>query len=103
MSYYEQLRLTREARQNFYNSNEWHMKRNEQLLNYPLCVFCLKKGRYVMATVVDHIIDIQDEPNLRLDPDNFRSLCTNCHNTKTANTYKETGSVNGSIDFSILD
>ena len=103
MSYEEQLRASREARQRFYNSTAWKKKRADYLLNNRLCVFCKKEGRYVLATVVDHIVDISDDPELRLDPDNFQSLCKDCHDSKTAKKGKTTGIVNGGIDFSILD
>jgi hypothetical protein len=32
---------------------------------------------------VDHIIDIADRPDLRLDEDNLQSLCAQCHGRKT--------------------
>lgn len=105
MSYEEQLRTSRDARQAFYNSTPWKKKRAVFLKENPLCAYCKLKGRYVLANVVDHIVDIQDRPELRLESSNFRSLCITCHNTKTAKKHSNnsTGTVNGAIDFSILD
>ena len=50
------------------------------LLNNPLCVFHLRRGRDVIATVVDHIKPPGGDPVLFLDQDNWQSLCGTCHN-----------------------
>ncbi len=46
------------------------------------CVVCSKQGRIKAATQVDHIVPVS------LDGDdsfgNLQSICTQCHNTKTA-------------------
>lgn len=64
----------------FYNSKEWRILSRSRLQydNYK-CVECGK-----IASEVDHIIPIQT-PNgwdLRLDFNNTRSLCLDCHNKK---------------------
>jgi 5-methylcytosine-specific restriction protein A len=51
-----------------------HRKRN------PLCEFCKRAGRVTQATLVDHIIPRAQAPELMWDPDNWQSLCDNCHN-----------------------
>jgi 5-methylcytosine-specific restriction protein A len=56
----------------------WHLK------HHPLCVHCLAEGRYVPATVVDHIIPHKGDEILFWDPKNHQSLCAKCHNRKTA-------------------
>jgi 5-methylcytosine-specific restriction protein A len=62
----------------------WKRLRIQHLKAEPLCRFCRAMGRLVAAEVVDHIVDIQVRPELRLDPANLRSLCVPCHNRRTA-------------------
>lgn len=50
----------------------------------PLCRFCRERGLIVAAEVVDHIISIEERPDLRLDHNNLRSLCKRCHDERTA-------------------
>jgi 5-methylcytosine-specific restriction protein A len=102
---YNLLPTSREARQKFYQSKAWRLKRQQILLNEPLCRFCKLKGVLRLAEVVDHIEDLQVAPHLCLETENLRPLCTQCHNKRTANTNNtdSTGMVNGAIDFSILD
>jgi 5-methylcytosine-specific restriction protein A len=50
----------------------------------PLCVICAAKGYVKMANVVDHIIPHKGDKALFYDFDNLQSLCTRCHNRKTA-------------------
>jgi HNH endonuclease len=47
-----------------------------------LCQECLKKGRYVTATTVDHIIAKAHGGSDNLS--NLQSLCNSCHKFKTA-------------------
>lgn len=49
--------------------------------NY-LCQECLKAGRYVTATDVDHIVPLAQGGTDRAD--NLQSLCHDCHKAKTA-------------------
>ena len=64
----------------FYNSKEWRMLSLSrlQLDNYK----CVKCGK--IASEVDHIKPIQtpDGWDLRLDINNTRSLCLDCHNAR---------------------
>jgi len=48
---------------------------------------CEREGRIVAAEEVDHILTIADRPDLRLDPNNLRSLCHQCHAKVTAEYY----------------
>ncbi|WP_429234787.1 HNH endonuclease signature motif containing protein [Aeromonas salmonicida] len=70
----------------FYNSGAWRvlrdgfMSRKENLL----CRRCLVVGITTPAEIADHIIEISDNWDLRLDPLNLQPLCWCCHNTKTA-------------------
>ena len=102
---YEALRTSTKARQKFYHSKIWRLKRQQILINEPLCRFCKCKGYVKLAEVVDHITDIQVSPHLCLETDNLRPLCIECHNKKTAKTTGNSdsiGIVNGAIDFDIL-
>ncbi|HDR1156745.1 TPA: HNH endonuclease [Pasteurella multocida] len=47
-----------------------------------LCQSCLKKGLYITATTVDHIIAKAHNGTDNLS--NLQSLCEKCHKTKTA-------------------
>src|SRR3990172_675760 len=44
-----------------------------------LCEEHLRRGFLVPATMVDHMIPVQDSPDLRLDRNNFDALCRRCH------------------------
>lgn len=45
----------------------------------PLCRECRFRGRRTAADLVDHIVPVVDRPDLRLDRENFCSLCKDCH------------------------
>lgn len=70
----------------FYNSMAWRMLSDKRLQddNYK-CAWC---GR--LATEVDHIIEIKSPEGWerRLDYDNTRSLCHDCHD-KRHNRFKK--------------
>jgi 5-methylcytosine-specific restriction enzyme A len=65
----------------FYRSTKWKKKR-ERILKRDkyLCQECLKYGRNTEANVVHHIIEIEDEPGLKLESTNLVSVCRSCHN-----------------------
>ena len=74
---------TRENRGNRHERGydyEWTKTSEAHLRQSPLCVECDRKGRTVLADVVDHKIPIRWRPDLRLDPKNHWALCTACHN-----------------------
>lgn len=50
---------------------------------HPLCVQCAKQGKYVRATVVDHIIPHRGDQKLFWDQNNWQALCKSCHDKKT--------------------
>lgn len=65
----------------FYNSKEWKALRQYIMAkNHYLCIQC----DLVPADVVDHIVPIQVDWSLRLEPSNCQPLCHGCHNKKTA-------------------
>lgn len=74
---------TREQRQGFYTSKEWRALREYILANEPFCRKCKVEGYLKSATCVDHIRDIADEPELRLEISNCQPLCKECHSRKS--------------------
>lgn len=74
---------THEGRHPFYMSKEWRSLRIHILTNEPFCRTCKAQGTLEPAVLVDHITDIQDDPERRLDTSNLQPLCWACHNKKT--------------------
>lgn len=62
---------------------KWRAFRKRYLKAHPLCVECMKEGKYVAATDVDHIKTIRDHPELKYDLRNLQALCHSCHSRKT--------------------
>ena len=62
---------------------KWQKARRQFLDAHPLCVECQKSGRYVKATVVDHIIPHRGDQKLFWDQSNWQALCKSCHDHKT--------------------
>ena len=50
---------------------------------HPLCCMCQKEGRYVKATVVDHIVPHRGDQKLFWDQSNWQPLCKKHHDQKT--------------------
>ncbi|QBX37232.1 MULTISPECIES: AAA family ATPase [unclassified Brevundimonas] len=63
---------------------DWRRLRAALLQANPLCLFCEEAGIVEAATVADHIISIEDRPDLRLVWSNLRPLCKPCHDRRTA-------------------
>lgn len=67
----------------------WRRLRVQFLRQNPLCE-CDDCGagaiRMTLAEVVDHIIPIEERPDLRLDWSNLRSMSKRCHDAHTART-----------------
>lgn len=63
----------------------WNKARKRYLETHPLCVECLKAGRYVKATDVDHIKPHRGDNVLFWDQSNWQSLCHRHHSIKTRN------------------
>ena len=61
----------------------WQKARKRFLAAHPLCVECLKEGRYVKATDVDHIIAHRGDQRLFWDESNWQPLCHSHHSIKT--------------------
>ena len=63
--------------------HRWQKAREIYLHKHPLCERCKEEGRYVMATVVDHIYPHQGNQKLFWDENNWQALCKRCHDRKT--------------------
>ena len=64
--------------------SRWNKARKRYLETHPLCVECMKNGRYVKATDVDHIVAHRGDRALFWDVSNWQALCHSCHSKKTA-------------------
>ena len=83
----------RESRQKFYSSKDWRALREYVLAMEPLCRKCKLEGYNIPAEVVDHIIDIVDDPDKALDINNLQPLCKSCHDRKTFSKTLKTNNV----------
>jgi len=63
----------------FYNSRSWRRLSTRYRSNNPLCEICDE----AVAELVDHIKEIKDG-GCKMCEDNLQSLCSGCHNKKTA-------------------
>ena len=61
----------------------WQKASKQFLSAHPLCVMCAAEGRYVKATVVDHILPHRGDSILFWDRSNWQSLCKAHHDRKT--------------------
>lgn len=63
----------------FYNSAIWKAKRKEVYERERGC--CQRCGRFVFGKFaqVHHVVKVKDNPTLRLEDDNLRLLCPECH------------------------
>lgn len=68
-----------------YDTQAWRRLSNKKRTVDPFCEDCLDNGKYVIANVVDHIVEVKDDISLAYVWNNLRSLCHACHNKKTAN------------------
>lgn len=64
--------------------SKWQTFRQAFLLSHPLCTVCHSRGVIRQATVVDHIVPHKGNQKLFWDQKNLQSLCSTCHNSKTA-------------------
>ena len=67
----------------------WRRLRRLKLSRNPLCEICLFKEIIEVATEVDHIIPVSQQPELRLVYENLQSACTPCHSKKTREENKK--------------
>ena len=63
--------------------SRWRKARKRFLAAHPLCVECMKEGRYVKATDVDHIVPHRGNQQIFWDESNWQALCHRHHSMKT--------------------
>ena len=64
----------------WYSKPRWARIRRHQLLEHPLCAFCLERGIVEPATICDHVEPHHGDVNkFWLGP--FISLCKRCHDS----------------------
>lgn len=59
----------------------WGRLRRWFLARNPWCKLCDEKGIAEAAVIADHVLTIEERPDLRLDPTNLQSLCGPCHSS----------------------
>lgn len=85
---YKHMKRSTTENNDFYQSKQWRNLRARHIKKQPLCQHCLRRHSVKEADVVDHIIELEDNYELRLDPRNLQSLCHSCHNQKSAEQRK---------------
>ena len=65
--------------------SRWRRLSKSFLRAHPLCAQCQREGKYVKATVVDHIRPHRGDPELFWNPENWQPLCKHHHDVKTRN------------------
>ena len=68
----------RNANSTFYKSAAWRKLRGMFIRTNPVCIVCGRTG-----AVVDHIVRVNDNPDLALAWDNLQTMCHTCHNSKS--------------------
>lgn len=66
-------------------TSKWQKESRRYLRDNPLCVMCKANGRFVEATVVDHIVPHRGNQKLFWDKNNWQALCKPCHDKKNRN------------------
>ena len=61
-----------------YRSPRWRRIRKAQLIEHPLCKFCLEQGRVTPAAIADHVEPHRDDIN-QFWVGKLQSLCLQCH------------------------
>lgn len=82
---YDRHARDREASR-FYRSRAWLAARELKLRRDPLCEQCRRRQRLTPATVVHHVVERRERPDLALDLANLESLCASCHSRHHANS-----------------
>ena len=74
------IRGNQVAWQSFYTTARWQRLRKFQLLQQPLCKFCLERGIVTRANVVDHVTPHKGDWTDFITGE-LQSLCEPCHNS----------------------
>ena len=74
-----------------HDNPRWKKLSRSFLRRNPMCLSCKKEGRYIPATVVDHILPVRYYPEKMYNENNLQPLCTNkpysCHQRKTGHEH----------------
>lgn len=72
--------------------SRWTKLRNLFIKSFPFCSLCREEGRMTKATVVHHIIPVEEDESLKYSWDNLMSLCQHhhmqIHKNREKSTYK---------------
>jgi 5-methylcytosine-specific restriction endonuclease McrA len=63
------------AWENFYKTARWRRLRKFQLMQHPLCKFCLERGIVTPANVIDHVVPHKGDWTKFVNGKNYRA-CT---------------------------
>ena len=69
------------AWQHLYKRARWLRMRERQLMQEPLCRFCIELEDVTPATVVDHVMEHKGDEAVFFDAGNLQSLCKRCHDS----------------------
>ncbi len=75
-----------------YSTPEWARLRERKLAANALCEPCMRRGKLVIATTVDHVVSIASGGPAFPTLDGLMSMCASCHNTKTSAVDRPGGS-----------
>jgi 5-methylcytosine-specific restriction endonuclease McrA len=64
----------------FYKTARWQRLRKLQLIQHPLCKFCLQRGIVTRANVVDHVRPHRGDWTDFITGE-LQSLCASCHDS----------------------
>ena len=67
-----------------YNTKTWRQLRLTKLREQPLCEACQRRGAYVPAQDVDHIVSITSGGDPFPPLSGLTAMCHRCHSQKTA-------------------
>ena len=62
----------------WYSLAAWKRRREVQLMDAPLCAYCLDEGRTTLANVADHVVPHREDAEL-FWRGALQSLCSSCH------------------------
>lgn len=83
---------TIDERNKFYWSKAWREMREQiKRRDNNECQDCKRKGKLTTGAgerlIVDHIIELKDRPDLKLEPSNLELKCFTCHEIKHGRMY----------------
>lgn len=79
----EQKGRTAASQAGFYNTKAWKQIRDQRRRANPLCQHCEANDMVRPMAVVDHILPVDEAPELMLSIDNTQSLCNFHDDLKT--------------------